>query len=208
MSKLALKGNEGGSGIVTLASPDIDTDIIVSLPSRSGVLAILDKDINEYTVNGIAFGDAMAVKEYAVCSNSASTVKKTVTVDGFSLVEGAKITILFAKGNTASSPTLSVNGGEAKPLILCGANINKTTIKGNDILTFVYDGTSFIGVGGMAVRDGAGNIIATTYAKTTDFSSVSNRLSSLESEIDSIKSTYMKKTEYQAEVDAAYAALS
>ena len=208
MSKLALKGNENGSGLVTVASPNVDVDINLTLPSRSGTLAILDKDINEYTVNGIAFGEANAVNEFAVCTNSASTVKKTITVDGFSLVAGAKVTILFGNGSTASNPTLSVNGLTAKPLIMCGANINTSTIKANDVLTFIYDGTSFVGIGGMAVRDGAGNVIATTYAKSTNLTSLTNRVTSLESEIESIKTTYMKKSEYQNEVDTAYASLS
>ena len=202
MSKLALKSNEGGTGTVLLAAPVVDTDITVTLPNKSGVITVLEKDINDFTVNGIKFGSGAASNDYAVCSNSASTVAKTVTVNGFTLVEGARITILFGNGNTASNPTLSVNGLTAKPLILCGANINTTTIKANDILTFVYDGTSFVGIGGMALRDGAGNVISTT------FSALTNRVASLESEIKTIKTTYMKKSEYQNEVDTAYASLS
>ena len=208
MSKLAFKSNEGGTGTVLLATPVVDTDITVTLPSRSGVISILEKDITEYSVNGIKFGTKAKADNYAICSNSASTVAKTVTLDGFTLTEGAQITVLFGNGNTASNPTLSVNGLTAKPLILCGANVNTTTIKANDILTFVYDGTSFVGIGGMAVRDGAGNVIATTYVKSTNISSLTNRVASLESEIATIKTTYMKKSEYQNEVDTAYASLS
>ena len=202
MSKLAFKSNEGGTGTVLLATPVVDTDITVTLPSRSGVLSLLEKDIADYSVNGIKFGTKAKADSYAICSNSASTVAKTVTLDGFTLTEGAQITILFGNGNTASNPTLSVNGLTAKPLKLCGANVNTTTIKANDILTFVYDGTSFVGIGGMALRDGAGNVISTT------FSALTNRVASLESEISTIKTTYMKKSEYQNEVDTAYASLS
>ena len=202
MSKLAFKSNEGGSGTVLLATPVVDTDITVTLPSRSGVLSLLEKDIADYSVNGIKFGTKAKADSYAICSNSASTVAKTVTLDGFTLTEGAQITVRFGNGNTASNPTLSVNGLTAKPLKLCGANVNTTTIKANDILTFVYDGTSFVGIGGMALRDGAGNVISTT------FSALTNRVASLESEISTIKTTYMKKSEYQNEVDTAYASLS
>ena len=202
MSKLAFKSNEGGTGTVLLATPVVDTDITVTLPSRSGVISILEKDIAEYSVNGIKFGTKAKADNYAICSNSASTVAKTVTLDGFTLTEGAQITVRFGNGNTASNPTLSVNGLTAKPLILCGANVNTTAIKANDILTFVYDGTSFVGVGGMALRDGAGNVISAS------FSALTNRVASLESEISTIKTTYMKKSEYQNEVDTAYASLS
>lgn len=208
MSKLAFKSNEGGTGTVLLATPVVDTDITVTLPSRSGVLAVLEKDVSDFSVNGIKFGSNGVVNAYAVCSNSASTVAKTVTIDGFTLTEGAQITILFGNGNTASNPTLSVNGGTAVPLMMNGANLNTTAIKANDVLTFVYDGSYFRGIGGMAVRDGAGNVIATTYVKSTNISSLTNRVASLESEIESIKTTYMKKSEYQNEVDTAYASLS
>ena len=236
MSKLALKSNEGGTGTVLLAAPVVDTDITVTLPSRSGVISLLEKDIADYSVNGIKFGTKAKADTYAVCSNSASTVAKTATLDGFTLTEGAQITVLFGNGNTASNPTLSVNGGTAVPLLFNGANLNTTAIKANDIVTFVYDGTSFRGIGGMAIRDGGGNVIATTYLKTSTASStyatkteltdaqktlnatittLTNRVTALEtsvnnisSEITSIKSNYMTKSEYQAEVDAAFVALS
>ena len=208
MSKLAFKSNEGGTGTVLLATPVVDTDITVTLPSRSGVLSVLEKDVSDFSVNGIKFGSDGVVNAFAVCSNSASTVAKTVTIDGFTLTEGAQITILFGNGNTASNPTLSVNGGTAVPLMMNGANLNTTAIKANDVLTFVYDGSYFRGIGGMAVRDGAGNVTATTYVKSTNITSLTNRVASLESEIESIKTTYMKKSEYQNEVDTAYASLS
>ena len=191
MSKLAFKSNEGGTGTVLLATPVVDTDITVTLPSRSGVLSVLEKDVSDFSVNGIKFGSDGAVNAFAVCSNSASTVAKTVTIDGFTLTEGAQITILFGNGNTASNPTLSVNGGTAVPLMMNGANLNTTAIKANDVLTFVYDGSYFRGIGGIA-----------------SLSALTNRVASLESEISTIKTTYMKKSEYQNEVDTAYASLS
>ena len=191
MSKLAFKSNEGGTGTVLLATPVVDTDITVTLPSKSGVLAVLEKDVSDFSVNGIKFGSNGVVNAYAVCSNSASTVAKTVTIDGFTLTEGAQITILFGNGNTASNPTLSVNGGTAVPLMMNGANLSTTAIKANDVLTFVYDGSYFRGIGGIA-----------------SLSALTNRVASLESEISTIKTTYMKKSEYQNEVDTAYASLS
>ena len=191
MSKLAFKSNEGGTGTVLLATPVVDTDITVTLPSRSGVLSVLEKDVSDFSVNGIKFGSDGVVNAFAVCSNSASTVAKTVTIDGFTLTEGAQITILFGNGNTASNPTLSVNGGTAVPLMMNGANLNTTAIKANDVLTFVYDGSYFRGIGGIA-----------------SLSALTNRVASLESEISTIKTTYMKKSEYQNEVDTAYASLS
>lgn len=236
MSKLAFKSNEGGTGTVTLQTPVVDTDVTITLPSKSGVITILEKDIADFKVNGIKFGTTSTVTEYTLCSNSASTAAKTVTVNGFVLEDGAMLTVIFGNGNTAANPTLNVNGTGAKTMIMCGANINATTIKANDAVTFVYDNGYYRAVGGMAIRDGAGNVIATTYltssaasntyatktaltnAQTslnTTITNLTNRVATLESsmttvsnEISTIKSTYMTKSEYQSEIDAAYAALS
>ena len=45
-------------------------------------------------------------------------------------------------------------------------------------------------------------------ALADELGQMTNQVTSLESEIESIKTTYMKKSEYQNEVDTAYASLS
>jgi hypothetical protein len=57
---------------------------------------------------------------YGVCSTAAGTAAKTVTVDNFSLEEGAAVIVKFTNSNSASSPTLNVNGTGAKPIYTYG----------------------------------------------------------------------------------------
>lgn len=235
MSKLAFKSNEGGTGTVLLAAPVVDTDITVTMPSKSGVLSIASTNIEEFKVNGIKFGSVASASEYGQCSDSASTVAKSVSVPGFIYENGAMVTVVFLKGNTAANPTLSVSGGTACPMIMSGSNLSKTAIRGMDAVRFFYYEGSFYAVGGYAIRDGNGNVIASTYVSKNDalnsyvsktdyntkVSDIESRIAALETsvtamdtkvgnvsdEITTIKSSYLTKAEFQSEVDAAFSAL-
>lgn len=235
MSKLAFKSNEGGTGTVLLAAPVVDTDITVTMPSRSGVLSIASTNIEEFKVNGIKFGRVASASEYGQCSDSASTVAKAVSVPGFTYENGAMVTVVFLKGNTATNPTLSVSGGTACPMIMSGGNLSKTAIRGMDAVRFYYYEGSFYAVGGYAIRDGNGDVISSTYVSkaaaasayvsysdyTAKVKDLEDRISAVETsvsnmkttvgnvsdEITTIKSSYMTKAEFQSEVDAAFSAL-
>ena len=92
---------------------------------------------------------------YAVCSTGASTKAKKITIPGFTLETGAKVTVKFTATNSASAPTLTVNDGttdsEAKPICYRGTSAvttgNYYKWQANDILDLVYDGTNWIIVG-------------------------------------------------------------
>ena len=86
---------------------------------------------------------------YGVCSTGASTAAKTVTIDGFKLVEGAMVIIKFENANSASNPTLNVNGTGAYPMYRYGTTVisTGTTSTGwiaGAVQVFVYDGASWI----------------------------------------------------------------
>ena len=54
---------------------------------------------------------------YGECRSTPSTIAKSVTVqDGFKLKSGATVTVLFSYNNTATNPTLNVNGTGAYPM--------------------------------------------------------------------------------------------
>ena len=72
---------------------------------------------------------------------------KFVECAGFALTTGAEITVKFTKGNTAESPTLSVNGTITKPMYYRGSPIPKTYLAENSTYTFRYDGTHYDLVG-------------------------------------------------------------
>ena len=79
---------------------------------------------------------------YATSSSSASTKAKTATVQepsGFELKEGVVVSVKFTNANTASSPTLNVDGTGAKPIRTLGTS-SAYWAAGQTVL-FVYDGT-------------------------------------------------------------------
>lgn len=79
---------------------------------------------------------------YATSSSSSSTSSKTATVRSggdFSLESGATVSVKFTNGNTASSPTLNVDGTGARPVRTNGTPYAYWS-SGATVL-FVYDGT-------------------------------------------------------------------
>lgn len=83
---------------------------------------------------------------YCVSTETASTSAKTAALEGFTLATGAQVVVNFAYANTAASPSLSVNGSEAKSIKKRTANGTYTTFKaipcGPVLLT--YDGTQWL----------------------------------------------------------------
>lgn len=72
---------------------------------------------------------------YGTSATAAGTAGKVVTSSGFTLVTGARIAVYFTYANTATSPTLNVNGTTAKTISrLSNWEAGATVI-------FVYDGT-------------------------------------------------------------------
>ena len=140
-----------------------------------------------HIIGGVASVDGVVstntyIKHYALCSTSAATAAKTVSITGgtFILNSGSVIHVKFSVTNTAENPTLNVNGTGAKSIyyngvLLSSANGNTSILK--DILTFVYDGTQYNIIGGVDVTptvDGVlGNVINRYAECTCDSSSAS-----------------------------------
>ena len=86
---------------------------------------------------------------YGVCETAGDTVAKTVTVDNFSLEEGAVVIVKFTNANSVASPTLNVNGTGAKPIYRYGTTTTSTgtTTTGwvaGAVQMLTYDGTGWI----------------------------------------------------------------
>ena len=91
---------------------------------------------------------SIASSLYGTCTDSAGTVGKTVTCADFdTLITGVTIHVKFTYGNTATSPTLNVNGTGAKPIYSNGTtvpgNTKLTSWYDNTIVSFTYDGTAW-----------------------------------------------------------------
>ena len=80
---------------------------------------------------------------YGTCETAGGTAAKTVSMTNTVLTPGGIIAVLFVNAFTASSPTLSVNGSAAKPILLFGNAMPMGKVKNNTILVMNYDGTSF-----------------------------------------------------------------
>lgn len=86
---------------------------------------------------------------YGTCSTSASTTAKSVTLARGTLnfTAGAKIAIKFSYTNTASAPTLTINGTVKNiKYIDADGNVSTPLIWWNagDVVEFTYDGTQWL----------------------------------------------------------------
>ena len=87
---------------------------------------------------------------YGLCETAAGTTAKTVTVSPtFSLETGAAVLVKFSAKNSASSPTLNVNGTGAKAIVRYGTTAASTSDattgwRAGAVLLLIYDGTSWV----------------------------------------------------------------
>jgi hypothetical protein len=85
------------------------------------------------------------VRDQFVTTSTAATVPgKTAVKQGFRLVVGARLFVLFTYGNTATSPTLNVGDGNgdtgARPIYYRGVSVAPGLIAAGGIYQMVYDG--------------------------------------------------------------------
>lgn len=81
---------------------------------------------------------------YATCTTGASTTDKVATTvnTDFSLESGVSVTVKFTNANTASSPTLNVDGTGAKTILVNGSVMTSDYYwPAGAVVTFVYDGS-------------------------------------------------------------------
>ena len=94
--------------------------------------------IDDYTKGSLpAFGMG-----YATCDTATSTAAKTVTLTGYSLNEGALVSIKFTNAVGANA-TLNINSKGAKSIYYNGAAITANVIGAGDIATFLYTNNQY-----------------------------------------------------------------
>lgn len=95
-------------------------------------------------IDGVFFNGSAAITHYGTCSTAAGTRAKTVSLPGFTLVTGARISVHFSYTNTAESATLNVNGTGAKTIHYHSSAIMPKTagyLEAGGTYEFVYSGT-------------------------------------------------------------------
>ena len=123
---------------------------------NEGSLSVLEatKLTTARNVDGVSFDGSANVHHFGSCATAAATAAKTVTLDdsmSFTLAKGASVFVKFTNSNTASNPTLAVNGTTAKSIYRYGSTVPGTTAKtswqANSVVHLVYDGPAWIMVG-------------------------------------------------------------
>lgn len=116
---------------------------------------------------------------FGVCETAAATQTKVVTCDEFRLEKGALLAVQFTYANTATSPSMNVNGTGA--IAICGTNgyyVNANMWTANQLVHFVYNGTWWIALNCLpattarygitmlsnSVNSTSGSLAATPYA--------------------------------------------
>lgn len=110
-------------------------------------------------------GGDEAMGYYGECSTAGSTVAKEVTIEGFTLATDTRVAIKWTNTNTASNPTLNINGTGAIAMYYGNARLTGTDLQLQRITEFVYDGTYYRLVG--ALSDG--NDKVSQYAFTANY---------------------------------------
>jgi hypothetical protein len=118
------------------------------------------KNINDQFNALITTTDRIRDSAAGTCSTAAGTAAKIVTLNtgcSWTLEPGATITVKFSYTNTASSPTLNVNGTGAKPIWYNTAQITNSNLAmagtASLYIEYVYDGTYYVFIGKSADTD-------------------------------------------------------
>ena len=98
-------------------------------------------------IDGVNFNGTADIAHYAVCYTTGSTAAKTVSLTNFKLAAGARVFVRFSYANTATNPTLNVNGTGAKAIQYRNSAIPANLIKQYAVLELVYSGSYWYVVG-------------------------------------------------------------
>lgn len=99
-------------------------------------------------IDGHEFDGSADFTHYGMCTTSGSVAEKTVDgFVGFSLVKGAEVTVQFTYTNTASNPSLNVNGTGARNIYYHGRAVPANYICAYSKIRMVYDGAYWSIVG-------------------------------------------------------------
>lgn len=87
------------------------------------------------------------------CLTAGDVAEKTVDCENFTLAENSVVTIRFEHTNSASRPSLNVNGTGARAIKYRGSSIKASMLAANRVYQFVYDGTEWDLIGDLDTGD-------------------------------------------------------
>lgn len=87
------------------------------------------------------------------CLTASDVAEKTVDCENFTLAENSVFTVRFEHTNSASRPSLNVNGTGARAIKYRGSSIKASMLAANRVYQFVYDGTEWDLIGDLDTGD-------------------------------------------------------
>ena len=87
------------------------------------------------------------------CLTAGDVAEKTVDCENFTLAENSVVTVRFEHTNSASRPSLNVNGTGARAIKYRGSSIKASMLAANRVYQFVYDGTEWDLIGDLDTGD-------------------------------------------------------
>lgn len=105
---------------------------------------------NPQSIDGITFDGSEPVIHFAQCTTQGSTTRKAVTVTNWSQTVGGFVLVQFTNTNTATNPTLNINGTGELPIYYQSTNVQSDKLVSGRVYMFVYTGNSFDVVGDIA----------------------------------------------------------
>lgn len=94
-------------------------------------------------IDGVNFNGEAPVTHYGTCSTDPDVVAKTVSLNNFTLVTGARVVVTFTQPNAVSNPTLNVNDTGAKPIYYRGYTIPQDCLDAYRTYEFIFDGINY-----------------------------------------------------------------
>ena len=88
----------------------------------------------------------IAASTIGVCNTAVGTAAKTITIADLRVTNGLTISLSLTYGNSAASPTLSVNSGTAYPIVNLG------TKNANDVVLLTFSNSKWYAAGGADVK--------------------------------------------------------
>lgn len=145
----AATAQERADSAYILAESKVDSLSDLGITATAAELNYMDGVTSNVQAQLDGKANTIHIHPYGVCSSLATYTTKTVTVDNFSLVEGARVIVKFTNANSASSPKLNVNSTGAIPIMRYGTTAagSNTTTNGWEagaVLAFTYDGTNWV----------------------------------------------------------------
>lgn len=139
MSLVQISGNASGTGTLTIAAPNTNSNFTLTLPELTGTFSLNARTVQVFTANGTYTRPAgLVYAQVYVKAGGAGGAGTTTAGFGASGGEGEEAWGLFTAAAIGASQTVSIGaGGAAQPLNTNGAGNNGGTTSFGAVITVI-----------------------------------------------------------------------